>query len=54
MLLCSVFHLLFYRGAFSAVYRAKNKFTDEEVAIKVVNKRDVKVWRSQRIVVNLL
>jgi len=31
------------RGAFSSVYRAKNKFTDEEVAIKVVKKRDVEV-----------
>jgi calcium/calmodulin-dependent protein kinase I len=29
------------KGAFSSVYRAKNKFTDEEVAIKVVKKRDV-------------
>lgn len=30
------------KGAFSSVYRAKNKFTDEDVAIKVVNKKDVK------------
>jgi len=30
------------KGAFSSVYRSKNKFTDEEVAIKVVQKRDIK------------